>query len=96
MLAVQEVEDEDGDCGNGAVGEIEDPGGLVGQDQAGPGQAVYGAGRDADDDKRKKFRHELRMPPRVLSPNFALANCGSGCFSGQCGRPQPVTRRDGE
>ena len=55
VLGVQPVEDEDGEGGDGAVGEVEDPRGLVGQHQAHARQAVDRSGRDADDDERKEI-----------------------------------------
>ena len=57
-----EVQDERGDGGDGAVGEVEDAGGLVREHEPGAREAVDGPGGQTDDDKRKQIVHAADTP----------------------------------
>ena len=61
-LGVQFIEGEGPDRGQGAVGEVEDPGGSVGEDEPDGGEAVHRPGREADDDERQVFLHGWQTP----------------------------------
>ena len=54
--------------GDGAVGEVEDAGGLVGQHEADAGQRVDAAGADAGEDQREPELH--RLAPTCLRPGL--------------------------
>ena len=53
--------------GDGAVGEVEDAGRAVRQDEADAGQAVDGAGRQADDEEGQEILHAADTPTATSS-----------------------------
>ena len=98
VLGVQPVEDEHGEGGDGPVGEVEDPRGLVGQHQAHAGQAVDRSGGDADDDERKEVLHESALPAGDAGAHGATERRCSSYAACPCSRPlvrcpSPRTRR---
>ncbi len=94
VLDVEEVEDEDRERRERAISEVEDPGGLVRQDQPDAGQAVDRADRDPDDHERQDVVPHQAIP---LCPVGGVPSLRRFLPTGQAGgaglrRPGPVLR----
>ena len=85
----EEVHEEGGDGGDGAVGEVEDAGGLVGEHEPRAREAVDGPGGETDDDERKQVVHAVDTPHFRCRPTSNL----TVALARSLGSDAPGTRR---